>query len=139
MPTSSQSSKFRPIACCIILYKHIAKNLADSWNQCAFIEGRKIIDNVFLGHEIVKDYDKHKGKPRCAVMDITKSFDSEHCEFLLNTLQAWEFASIFLYLDKGMFDYSSLFYQSLEPVLRWFFDGKTGVRQGGIRYLPTCL
>lgn len=54
---------FRPISGCNILRKSISKILANrlnkclpsiiSWNQCAFIEERKILDNV-LAEEIKK-------------------------------------------------------------------------------------
>lgn len=68
---------FRPISCCNIFYKGIAKILANrlkkcppmiiSKNQSAFIKGRRIIDNILLAREIVKEYGKAIGKLRCTL------------------------------------------------------------------------
>lgn len=96
-PHPLKVSDFCPISCCKTLYKCIANLLADrlkkqlssiiSLNQCAFIEGRKILDNVLLAQEIVKDYSSTKGKPRCALkLDIRKAFDYVKWDFSLHTL-----------------------------------------------------
>lgn len=82
-------SEFRPISYCNIIYKCIAKILENrlklclpsliSWNQPAFVQGRRIIDNILLAHEVIKDYHKPIGKPRCTIkIDIKKAFDSIH-------------------------------------------------------------
>lgn len=73
-------TEFRPISCCNIIYKCIAKILANklkvclpsliSWNQPTFIQGKRILDNILLAHEIVKHYHKPVGKPRCAIKNL---------------------------------------------------------------------
>lgn len=82
-------TEFRPNSCCNTVYKYIAKIFANrlkvclasliNWNQSAFIHGRRIIDNIILAHEVVKDYHRPTGKPRCAIkIDLKKAFDSIH-------------------------------------------------------------
>ncbi|XP_055814243.1 uncharacterized protein LOC129883649 [Solanum dulcamara] len=58
VPNLSNIREYRPIACCTILYKLIAKVLADriqkvianviSQTQAGFIPGRKVADNIML-------------------------------------------------------------------------------------------
>lgn len=57
---------FRPIACTNVIYKMITKVLANRMNfylnklvnpvQSAFVKGRKITDNFFLAHELIRNY-----------------------------------------------------------------------------------
>lgn len=100
--------EFRLISCCNTIYKCIAKILANrwriclpyliSWNQSAFIHGRRIVDNILLAHDVVKDYHKPTGKLRCAIkIDLKKTFDSFHWDFFLNTLSAMGSPSLFIH------------------------------------------
>lgn len=99
---------FRPISCCDIIHKCIAKILANrlrlylsfliSWNQSAFIQDRRIMDNIFLAREVVKDYHKPVGKPRCTIeIDLKRAFDSVHWNFVLNILRTMGFPSLFMH------------------------------------------
>lgn len=78
---------YRPIACCNFLYKIISKVLANrlkntlpeaiELNQCDFIKGRLLLENVLLATELVKDYHKDQRQSRCALkVDIAKAFDT---------------------------------------------------------------
>jgi len=70
-PNASFMGDFRPIACCIVIYKCITKILSNrmlqvldsliSWNQSAFIPGRNIAENVLLAQELVQNYRRKDG------------------------------------------------------------------------------
>jgi hypothetical protein len=66
---------YRPMSCCNLIYMVITKILANrllpglddiiSCNQGAFVPGRSIAENILLAQELVHDYHKNKGSPRC--------------------------------------------------------------------------
>ncbi|XP_059663757.1 uncharacterized protein LOC132309469 [Cornus florida] len=79
---------YRPISCCNIIYKCIAKLLASKLQltlphiidttQTAFVQGRKITDSILLAHVLLRGYHKDIGPPRCAIkIDLMKAFDSK--------------------------------------------------------------
>lgn len=81
-----------------MLYKCTAKILVNRLKKClpviigknqsAFIEGKRIVDIIFLAQEIVNDYGKGIGKSRCTLkIDIMKLFNSVNWSFVLNILQ----------------------------------------------------
>ncbi|XP_060182487.1 uncharacterized protein LOC132612182 [Lycium barbarum] len=85
--------EFRPIACCSTIYKLIAKIMTTKLktvvdylvgpSQSAFIEGRNILDNVVVAHELVKGYGQKHVSPRCFMkIDIRKAYDSVEWGFL---------------------------------------------------------
>ncbi|XP_019242083.1 PREDICTED: uncharacterized protein LOC109222144, partial [Nicotiana attenuata] len=60
--------------------------------QSAFIEGRSILDNVIIAHELVKGYNKKGVSPRCIIkVDIRKAYDSVEWPFLEMVLQEYGF------------------------------------------------
>lgn len=78
---------FRPISCCNILYKVVSKILANRLkvflpelvepNQCAFVKGRLLLENVLLAAELVKNYHKDSIGARSVLkLDISMAFDS---------------------------------------------------------------
>ncbi|KAL2226590.1 UNVERIFIED_CONTAM: hypothetical protein Sindi_2017700 [Sesamum indicum] len=85
---------FRPISCCNVLYKIIAKLLVQRLSgvldkiispcQTAFITGRSIGDNIMLAQELFTGYNKLRVPPRCAMkVDIRKVYDTVEWDFLL--------------------------------------------------------
>lgn len=64
IPAPTKVKDYRPIACCTILYKIISKVLTRriiplipdlvGKAQSAFVEGRSIVDNILVSHEISK-------------------------------------------------------------------------------------
>jgi len=46
-------------------------------NQGAFILGRSIAENILLAQELVFNYHREKGRPRCTIkVDLMKAYDS---------------------------------------------------------------
>lgn len=79
--------EFRPIACCTILYKLIAKVVTSRLklvvdylvgpSQSAFIEGRNFLDNMIVSREMVKGYTQKRVSPRCTMKgDIRKAYNT---------------------------------------------------------------
>lgn len=98
---------YRPIACCKILYKLIAKvitgrmqkvmNHIISDSQAGFIPRRRIADNIILAHELVKSYNMKHISPRCMIkMDLQKAYDSVEWIYLEQVLEGLDFPKKFI-------------------------------------------
>lgn len=98
---------YKPIACCAILYKIVAKFLAGriqkviasliTKTQTRFIPKRKIIDNVILAHEMVKAYTRKHISPRCIIkVDSQKAYDAMDWRFLEQMLVELHFPQKFV-------------------------------------------
>ncbi|XP_021996030.1 uncharacterized protein LOC110893223 [Helianthus annuus] len=100
--TPTRVTDYRPISCCNVLYKCISKVLVDrikdalsgivSINQSAFVPGRRISDNILLTQELMHNYHRHFGPPRCAFkVDIQKAYDTVDWGFLKQVLLGFGF------------------------------------------------
>ena len=80
---------YRPISCCNVLYKCIAKTLVarlklalDSVTgppQTAFLRNRSISDAILLSQEILHNYYTNQGPAKVALkIDLQKAFDTIH-------------------------------------------------------------
>ncbi|KAL2235635.1 UNVERIFIED_CONTAM: hypothetical protein Sindi_1295700 [Sesamum indicum] len=98
---------FRPISCCNVLYKIIAKLLVQRLSgvldkiispcQAAFIPGRSIGDNIKLAQELFTGYNQIRLPPRCTMkVDIRKAYDMVEWDFLLAAMQMFGFPPIFI-------------------------------------------
>ncbi|KAL2243965.1 UNVERIFIED_CONTAM: hypothetical protein Sindi_0514500 [Sesamum indicum] len=88
---------FRPISCCNVIYKVIAKLLVQRLSvvlgklvspyQAAFIPDRSIGDNIMMAQELFTGYNQKRLPPQCALkVDIRKAYDTVEWDFLLATL-----------------------------------------------------
>jgi hypothetical protein len=86
---------YRPISCCNLVYKCITKILANrlvsgledfiSSNQGAFIPNRSIVENILLAQELVCNYHRDVGKPRCTIkIDLMKAYDSISWDYIIH-------------------------------------------------------
>lgn len=100
-------SEFRPINLCNLLYKIIAKTLANrlkkvlpniiSLHQSAFIPGHLIMDNIIVAQETLhstKTRKKARIRHMALKLDISKTYNRVEWSFLLGILEM-------LFLDRN--------------------------------------
>ncbi|GJT05595.1 putative RNA-directed DNA polymerase, eukaryota, reverse transcriptase zinc-binding domain protein [Tanacetum coccineum] len=138
--TPQRVNDYRPISCCNVLYKCISKILTNriiagikevvSENQSAFVPGRRIADNILITQELMHNYHRDRGPPRCAFkIDIQKAYDTVDWRFLANILKCLGFHPTMIKWIMACIE-SSSFSISLNGDIHGFFKGKRGLRQG---------
>ncbi|KAL2240825.1 UNVERIFIED_CONTAM: hypothetical protein Sindi_0723700 [Sesamum indicum] len=137
-PTSV--ADFRPISCCNVLYKIIAKLIVQklsvvldkiiSPGQVAFVPGRSIGDNVMLAQELFTGYNQARLPPRCALkVDIRKAYDNVEWDFSLSVLQLFGFPEILSRWIEECIS-SPSFSVGMNGKPHGYFAGARGLRQG---------
>jgi hypothetical protein len=138
--TPTYITDYRPIACCNVLYKCITKIISDrvkgglahivSINQSAFIPGRRISDNIMLTQELMHNYHRDVGPPRCAFkVDIQKAYDTVDWNFLRITLVGFGFHPKMVHWIMTCVT-SMSFSICINGDTHGYFKGKRGLRQG---------
>lgn len=94
-------SHFRPISLCSVIYKTITKIIADRIqpliplligpNQCSFIPGRQINDNIIIAQEITHSMKTKTGKKGLVAIkiDLEKAYDRLWWGFVVDTLKCF--------------------------------------------------
>lgn len=100
-----------------------------SSNRGAFIPKRGIAENILLAQEVVCDYHKDKGSPRCTLkIDLMKAYDSLDWEYILHCLHY--FGASATYIDWiSACTTSPSFTIALNSTLVGHFSGMKGLRQ----------
>ena len=130
----------RPIACCNLMYKVISKLLSNRLknilpyaiepNQCAFIKGRILLENVCLAYELFKGYHLDSATDRATVkFDISKAFDTVKWGFIVYVLQAMGLPELFIHWIQLCVSTAS-FSVAINGELEGFFTSARGIRQG---------
>nr|TKS17240.1 hypothetical protein D5086_0000020710 [Populus alba] len=131
---------YRPISCCTVLYKCIAKLIVVRLktaltdvvgpSQTAFIPGRNISDAILLTQELMHNYHQNKGPPRCALkIDLKKAFDTVRWEYIIAGLHA-------ISLPQELIGWittciSTVHYTiNINGEMHGFFKATRGIRQG---------
>jgi mannosylglycoprotein endo-beta-mannosidase len=137
---ATSASDFRPISCCNVIYKVIAKILAARLShalasiispmQNAFLGGRLMADNIHLVQELLRNYERKWTSPRCMMkIDFRKAFDSVQWPFLHHLLLLLGFPSRFVHLVMQCVETAS-YSVAVNGSIYGFFHGMNGVRQG---------
>ncbi|GFZ06736.1 hypothetical protein Acr_18g0009060 [Actinidia rufa] len=140
--SASRVEDYRPIACCNVSYKVISTILAarlapvmtklNDPAQFAFVQGRAIVENVFLVQELIKRYGWSRIFPRCTLkVDLRKAFDIINWNFMKDVLKGLGFPSLFVEWIMQCVTTTS-YSLSINGSLHGFFKGKQGVRQGDL-------
>lgn len=132
-------SDYRPISCCNVIYKIIAKILSNrlkvvvgeliSKNQHAFLNNRQIGDCSLLGHEIIRDFNKSHGQRACIKIDLQKAFDSVNREFVYYIMHCMRFPIQWINWIKECLS-SPSFSVLINGTSSGFFGSNRGIRQG---------
>ncbi|KAL2246368.1 UNVERIFIED_CONTAM: hypothetical protein Sindi_2905000, partial [Sesamum indicum] len=131
---------FRPISCCNVLYKIIAKLIVKRLSvvldkvispcQAAFVPGRSIGDNIMLAQELFSGYNQSRLPPRCTLkVDIRKAYDSVEWDILVAVLELFGFPPTFVKWIEECVTTPS-FSVGLNGKPHGFFSGARGLRQG---------
>ena len=140
VPNPESMHDYRPISCCNTVYKCISKLIATRIKQCipgiinpsqsAFVQGRSIADNVLITQDLMLNYHRDNGPPRCALkFDIRKAYDTISWSCILAILSRMGTPNYLLRCIKACITTPS-FSISVNGELAGFFASKRGLRQG---------
>ena len=140
VPNPGSMHDYRPISCCNTIYKCISKIIAARIKQCipeiispsqsAFVHGRSIADNVLITQDLMVNYHRDNGPPRCALkVDIRKAYDTISWSCILAILSCMGTPSYLLRCIKACITTPS-FSVFVNGELAGFFASKRGLRQG---------
>lgn len=78
-------SQYRPISCCNVVYKCISKIIRRrlkkairhivAENQAAFVEGRSMVHNILIWHDLIRYYNTKTSHRYLMKIDLRKAYD----------------------------------------------------------------
>ncbi|GJW57559.1 ribonuclease H-like domain-containing protein [Tanacetum coccineum] len=93
---------------------------------------KEISDNILITHELMHNYHRNRGPPRCAFkVDIQKAYDTVDWVFLGNILKCFGFHPIMIKWIMACVS-STSFSICINGDVHGFFKGKRGLRQGDL-------
>ena len=106
-PHPITAADFRTISCCTVIYRSISRLLCNRLkkvlptiinpSQGAFVQGKELLYNVLLSQELVQRYNRKNIFPRCLMkINLTKTYDLVHWEFIKEILEALRFPTTFI-------------------------------------------
>eukprot|EP00253_Pinus_taeda_P028889 PITA_28889 len=103
---SSTPEKFRLISLCNVIYKVISKVIANglkpllplliSLEKSGYVEGRQILDNIILLHEIIHSLQHSKQASMILKLDLSKAFDKLSWTYIQKMLNAFGFSPMWI-------------------------------------------
>jgi hypothetical protein len=131
---------YRPICLCYVIYKIIAKSLANrgkdhlpdyvSYAQTAFIAHRHISSNIIITQEIIHSFNLKTWDSQSFILklDLAKAFDRLEWNFICAALNRLDFNDAFINLIHACISTSSLaIFVNDEPTT--YFHPQRGLRQ----------
>nr|GEW19171.1 RNA-directed DNA polymerase, eukaryota, reverse transcriptase zinc-binding domain protein [Tanacetum cinerariifolium] len=101
-----------------------------SENQSAFVPGRRISDNILITQELMHNYHRNVGPPRCSFkVDIQKAYDTVDWHFLECIIKQFGFLDKMVKWVMTCVTTAS-FSLHINGDVHGFFKGKSGLRQG---------
>ena len=140
-PVCQVPSDFRPISLCNVVYKIIAKSLANRLkphlpdyihpSQQAFIEGRRISNNIIVAQEIAHSFylNSWDGSDFMLKIDLAKAFDRIEWHFIVNALKRKGLHGHFINLIHACIS-SPTFSVIINGQSFAHFKSSRGIRQG---------
>lgn len=99
---ANSPEKFRPISLCNVILKIITNVIANrlkplllflvSSKQTGFVEGRQILDDIILAHEMIHSLKQTKSPSMLLKVDLAKAYDKVDWDYLKEILTTYGFS-----------------------------------------------